>query len=118
MADQARILARLQNIQPAPCYVKSPTINNSRAQSSGILELKAQRGCSLPTDILQHPKIAMTSSAYTLSLQNNTILESKTDRFGQYTRFFPAPCAPPTITNAGIPHAPITCSYNSAQTNI
>ena len=111
--DQARLLARLQNITPASCNFITPTINNSRAKTSGILETNAQKSCSLPTDVLSYPKTAMTSSSYTLSLQNATLLQSKTDRFAHYVRLFPAPCPAPIVTNAGIAHAPILCSYSS-----
>jgi len=117
-SDQARILARLQNIKPASCNFITPTIQNSKCQPSGILELNAQKGCALPTDVLSQPKTAMTSTAYTLSIQNATILQSRTDRFAQYSRVFPAPCPPPTVTNAGVGHAPILCSYSSSQNNI
>jgi hypothetical protein len=93
-SDQARILARLQTID-----VCSPSIKSTAwAPASSVIERKAQQVCGNPIDALSYPKVATTSSAYTLSLQNTIGTCSK-----QY-RFIPPKCCPPiTIANTQKP---------------
>jgi hypothetical protein len=113
MCDRDRILSGL-NRSSVCC---PPPKSTSSAQPFSSLLLQKQNACNPDiTNILSYPKKAITMNAYTLSLQNNIINASNSDpsqRFSQYVRFFPTPCPPPLVTNAGIPHAQVMCSPGS-----
>jgi hypothetical protein len=95
--DKARLLARLQNVEP--CAMSFPS--NKGAPAASVLERKAATSCGSATDVLSFPKKATSCTAYTKSLETKAILcQPKT-----YERVFPAVCPLPPPINPAIPAA-------------